>query len=200
MPSRPRLYRRRREQCYSRPALHKQKAIRKYLYRAPNCALIILAMGLASLPGCDPVRTIRQSVTLAVVDDRAVPAPDVKVSIKESWESWQSWGGGIAESEKSYVRQRWENEIPWLKGVTKADGNVVIAIEITGLDSTKGNKPSPRRDVVSNREYIIKLDGQNSHDETRVLMKPGAVGSGKRYSVTINAIEQSSYVQDREEK
>jgi hypothetical protein len=159
---------------------------------------IILAMGIVNLSGCDPVRTIRHAATIAVVNEQGLPAPDVKVSMKESWESFQSWGGGTPESEKSYYRQRWAGEIPWLTGVTNAQGNAVIMIEKTGLDWTKGNKPPAKRDVVSNREHIIKLQGQNGEDEVRLVMKPGASVKGKSYTVTVIDIQKPRYVPTRE--
>jgi hypothetical protein len=159
-----------------------------------NVCSIVLATGIMSLSGCDPVRTIRHHVTMEVKDDHGLPAADVKVSMKESWESWQTWGGGTPESEKSYFRQRWQSE-PWLKGVTDAQGKVVIEIQIAGLDWTKGNEPPATRDFVSNREHIIRLKGPKGQDELRVVMKPDAVAAGKRYTVRIEAIEKPRYVQ-----
>jgi hypothetical protein len=162
---------------------------------------IILVMGIVSLSGCDPVRTIRHSVTMAVVDGQGLPAPDVKVSMKESWESWQSWGGGVKEADKAYYRQEWASDfVPWLKGVTNAQGKAVITIRITGLDWTKGNEPPAKRDGVSNREYIIKLQGQNVQDEMRTVMKPGASVKGKFYTVTVIDIQKPRYVPTESEK
>ena len=166
---------------------------------AANVRLVILATGLAALCGCDPVRTIRHSVRMEVMDDHGVPAPNVKVSMKESWESWQTWGGGTPKSEKSYFRQRWENEIPWLRGETDAQGKAIIWIETTGLDWTKGNEPPAKRDFVSNREHIIKLDGQRGQDEIRMVMKPVAAGTGRQYTVRIEAIEKPKYVKGQGE-
>jgi len=87
----------------------------------------MVATGMASLCGCDPVRTTNQNFTIDVEDAQGLPVPDAKVRIKESWESWQTWGGGTAESEKSYLRQRWESDfVPWLKGVTNDQGKAVL--------------------------------------------------------------------------
>ena len=106
-----------------------------------------------------------------------------------------SWGGGVAESEKSFYRQRWESDfVPWRDGVTNAEGKAVIPIVITALDHTRGREPPPNRDVVSNREYVIKLQGQNKQDEMLVVMKPDEEVSGKRYSIRIDKIEKPIYV------
>ena len=154
---------------------------------------IILATGIVSLSGCDPVRTIRHNVTMAVVDEQGLPAPDVKVSMKESWESW---GGGVKEADKAYYRQEWESDlVPWLKGVTNTQGKALITITITAIDRTRGNEPPANRDTVSNCEYIIKLQGQNVQDQMRVVMKPGASVKGKFYTVTVIDIQKPRYVE-----
>jgi len=159
---------------------------------------MILGTGLASLPGCDPVRTIRHSVRMEVVDDQGAPVPNVNVRIKESWESWQTWVAGTPESQMSHFQQRWQSE-PWLEGVTNAQGEVTIWIERTGLDSTEGDEPPANRDFVSNREYMIRLDGQDVQDEIRMVMKPVAAGTGKQYTVRIEAIEKPRYVKGQGE-
>lgn len=161
---------------------------------------IILATWILNLSGCDPVRTIRHNVVVAVVDDHGLPVPDVNVSIKESWESWQTWGGGFPESERAIFRQRWESDfVPWRKGVTNAQGDAVIKIEVRALDWTKGNEPPPTRDFVANREHIIKLDGkfEGQRDELRVVMKPGASVKGRFFSVIVSDIEKPRYVTTR---
>ena len=154
--------------------------------------LIILATGMVGLSGCDPVRTIRQSVKVTVMDDHGLPASDVKVSMKESWESW---GEGVAESERSYYRQEWASDfVPWYEGVTNAQGKAAIAIEETALDRTRGSEPPANRDIVSSREYVVKLQGQNVQNAMRVVMKPGAIGIGKQYTIRIEEIEKPRYV------
>lgn len=161
----------------------------------PLLCLLFLAAALTGLAGCDPVRTIEHDVKMAVTDDHGLPAPDVNVSIKESWESWQTWGGETAESEKSLYRQRWESDfVPWQKGMTDAQGRAAIRVRITALDHTRGDKPPANRDAVSNREYLIKLQKQNELEELRVVMKPGATVAGKRYAVKIEEIEKPRYV------
>jgi hypothetical protein len=163
---------------------------------SPRVYLLILAAGMFGLCGCDPVRTTSHSVVLTVMDDHGLPVPDVKVSIKESWESWQSWEpGGVAESQKAFFQERWGSDfVPWLKGVSDASGSAAIQTEITALDGTRGDEPPPNRDVVSNREYIIKLEGQNVQEEMRVVMKPGTSVKGKSYTVTIIDIQKPRYV------
>ena len=88
--------------------------------------------------------------------------------------------------------------VPWLKGVTNAQGKAVITTRITALDRTRGSEPPPKRDVVSNREYIIKLQGQKAEDEVRLVMKPGASVKGKSYTVTVIDIQKPRYVPTRE--
>src|SRR4030042_3177275 len=76
------------------------------LYRA-KVSSIILAMGIVSLSGCDPGRTIAHNVTVAVVDEQGSPVPDMNVSMKKSWASWQSRGQGVEEAAKAYYRPLW---------------------------------------------------------------------------------------------
>jgi hypothetical protein len=162
--------------------------------------LLFLAIGLTTLPGCDPVRTIEHEVKMAVTDEHGLPAPDVNVSIKESWESWQTWGGGTSESEKSYLREKWGSDfVPWRKGVTDAQGKAAIRIRSTGLDRTRGDTPPANRDAVSNRDFLIKLQKQNDLEELRVVMKPGATAAGKRYAIKIEEIEKPRYVPTNDE-
>lgn len=116
--------------------------------------------------------------------------------MKESWESWQT---GTPESERAYFRRNWESR-PWLEGVTDAQGEAVIRIESTAMDSTRGNEPPAKRDVVSNREHIIKLVREDVQDEIRIVMKPGAVGAGKQYTVRIVAISSPRYVLEPPER
>jgi hypothetical protein len=155
----------------------------------------LLAATIATLSGCDPVRTITHNVTLKVVDAHGSPISGVNVAIKESWESWQTWGGAAKEADKAYYRERWASDfVPWLKAVTDAQGRAVITIRITALDWTKGNQPPPSRDTVSNREYLIRLEGQNGQDDLRLVMKPGAAVKGSSYTVTVGDIEKPRYV------
>jgi len=158
--------------------------------------LVALAAGITFMTGCDPVRTISHDVRVHVVDDHGVAVPNVTVSIKESWESWQSWGGKVAESEKDLYYRRWESDyVPWYRGVTDAQGNAAIAVTFTALDHTKGNEPPANRDFVSNREFMVKLNGWNGQEELVVVMKPGAVARGKHYTIVVQEIEKPKYVQ-----
>jgi hypothetical protein len=159
----------------------------------------VLAIVIVITSGCDPVRTITHNVTVAVADEKGLPASDVNVSMKESWESWRSWGGGVKEADRAYYRQEWAIDfVPWLKGVTNAQGNAVIAIRETALDWTKGDEPPPERDTVSKREYIIKLQRHDVEDELRLVMKPGPSVKGKSYTVTVIDIQKPRYVPTRE--
>jgi hypothetical protein len=162
--------------------------------------LLFLAIGLTTLSGCDPVRTIEQDIKMAVMDDHGAPAPDVNVSMKESWESWQTWGGGTSESEKSYSREKWGSDfVPWRKGTTDVQGKVAIRVRITALDGTCGDKPPANRDTVSNREFLVKLEKGNEQEELLAVMKPGATASGKWYAIDIEEIEKPKYVPTNDE-
>jgi hypothetical protein len=155
---------------------------------------IILAAGIVSLTGCDPVRTISHNVTLAVSDGQGQPAGGVKVSMKESWESWRTWGGGVSKEDEAHCRQVWGGDsVPWREGVTDARGNAVLTLRITAIDRTRGNTPPASRDTVSSREYIIKLQGQAGQEEVRLVMKPGASVKGKSYTVAVVAIQKPRY-------
>ena len=154
---------------------------------------VLLVAGIAVLPGCDPVRTIRHSVRIAVTDENGLPAPNLRVSMKESWESWRLWVPATTKTEMEYHRARWHNDIRWLDGVTDAQGKSAIEIERTGLDHTRGNEPPASSDVVSNREYMIRLEGCDAQDEMRVVMKVGARATGSRYTIEIEGIDKPTY-------
>lgn len=157
--------------------------------------MILVAVGMLGLSGCDPVRTTSQSITIAVEDSQGLPVPDAKVKIKESWESWQSWTpGGIKEGEKADYRERWESDfVPWLEGSTDAEGKAILKLNVTSLDDTRGSEPPAKRDLVSNRSYIVRLQTQAAEDELLVSMRPNTVGKGARYAVRIEAIEKPIY-------
>jgi uncharacterized protein YeaO (DUF488 family) len=166
--------------------------------RQPICSALLgslaLAVGIACLSGCDPVRTITHDVTIAVSDAQGLPARDLKVSMKESWESWRTWGSGVSKNDEAHCRQVWAGDfVPWRQGTTNAQGRVIITVEVTAIDSTRGNEPPACRDTVSNREFIIKLQGQNVQDEVRLLMKPGASAKGKSHTVAFIDIEKPHY-------
>ena len=159
--------------------------------------MILATVGMLALSGCDPVRTTSQSITIAVEDGQGRPVHDAKVRIKESWESWQSWtSGGFKEGEKAFYRERWESDfVPWLEGLTNAQGKAVLESVVTALDGTKGSEPPAKRDWVSNREYIVKLQAKDAEDELLAVMKLGTISRGKRYTVRIEAIEKPHYLQ-----
>ena len=119
--------------------------------------------------------------------------------MKESWESWQSWTpGGFKEGEKASYRERWESDfVPWLEGLTNAQGKAVLESVETALDGTKGSEPPAKRDWVLNREYIVKVQTKDAEDELLVEMKPGTISKGKRFTVKIEAIEKPRYVRGR---
>jgi hypothetical protein len=129
---------------------------------------------------------------MAVEDSRGLPLPNSKVRIKESWESWQTWPPKFQESERAFYRERWDSE-PWYEGSTNARGEAVLELVVEALDWTTGNKPPAFRDWVSNREHLVRIRSQDAQDELRVVMKPGSVGKGRRYTVRIEAIQKPVY-------
>jgi hypothetical protein len=160
-------------------------------------ALMILAAGILVSSGCDPVRTIRHHVIISVCDAERTPVSGVKVAIKESWESWQTWGteDELAE-DKAYFRREWESDfVPWREAVTDEQGEAVIRIEIGALDHTKGSEPPAKRDFVSNRQHIVKLEGPNGQEEMLLVMKPGESVRGEHYVVRVVEIEKPVYVE-----
>jgi hypothetical protein len=129
---------------------------------------------------------------MAVEDSRGLPLPNSKVRIKESWESWQTWPPKFQESERAFYRERWDSE-PWYEGSTNAQGEAVLELVVEALDWTRGNKAAASRDWVSNREHLVRIRSQDAQDELRVVMKPGSVGRGRRYTVKIEAIQKPVY-------
>jgi hypothetical protein len=90
--------------------------------------------------------------------------------------------------------------VPWQDGLTNAQGKAVLELVVTALDGTKGREPPAKRDWVSNREYIVKLQTKDAEDELLAVMKPGTISKGKRYTVRIEAIEKPRYVQGNARK
>ena len=161
-------------------------------------SVILVAAGTLSLSGCDPVRTTRQSITIEVKDSRGMPVRDAKIRIKESWESWKSWTPeGVKGGDSSFYRDRWESEfVPWIEGLTNDQGKAVLNFDVTALDATKGREPPRKRDWVSNSEYIVRIyNSKDAVDELLVVMKPGTISRGKRYTVRIESIGKPRYVQ-----
>jgi hypothetical protein len=98
-----------------------------------------------------------------------------------------------AFGETTVYRERWESA-PWYEGSTDAQGNAVLELVVDALDWTKGSEPPAFRDWVSNREYLVRLQTQDAQDELRVVMKPGTVSTGKRYTVRIEVIQKPVYL------
>lgn len=159
-----------------------------------KACVVLLVTGMLNLCSCDPVRTTSQGITIAVEDGQGCPVPDAKISIKESWKSWQSWEpGGVKDVDRAFYRAQWESE-PWLDGLTNTQGKAVLRFEATALDWTKGDEPPAKRDWVTNREYLFKVQTKDADEELFAVMKAGTVSQGKRFTMRIEAIEKSRYV------
>mgnify|MGYP006991946985 FL=1 len=156
---------------------------------------IFAAIGLLLFCGCDRVRTTSQRITIAVNDGRGLPVPDAKVRIKESWESWRP--RRFKEAGKDYYLERWQSDyVPWIEGLANAEGKVVLETVMTALDNTRGSEPPADCDWFSNREYIVKLQTKDTEEELTIVMIPGAISKGQRYTVRIETIEKPRYVRD----
>lgn len=161
-----------------------------------KACVVVIATGMLSLSGCDRVRTTSQSIAIAVQDGRGLPVPNATIKMKESWKSWQSWiPGGLKEDERASYRKRWKSDdIPWIEGSTDARGKAVLKLVVGELDSTRGTEPPAKRDYVSNREYIVRIQTEDGEEELLAEMKPGAVIRGKRYTAVMEAIDKPIYV------
>ena len=153
------------------------------------CAISIVA-GIVSLSGCgDRTRTTSQSVMITVQDGQGLPVPNALLRIKESWESWKP--PFITDADRSY-RERWER-FTWSEGSTNPQGTADVKQVDVELDPSNGGKPPARPDNISNFEYIIQVQLQDVKDELKVMMKPGAVGKGKKFTVRIESIQKPIY-------
>lgn len=157
--------------------------------------VFVLSLVCLCLNGCDPVRTVRQSILIRVAEQSGAPVPDVKVRMKESWESWKLTIGEVPQAELNGYHSRWLSE-PWLEGMTDAGGEALIMSEITALDWNKGSAPPVERDVVSDREYIVELSRQNVSEKVSIKLRQGATGKGNIYTVSVESIEKPTYINE----
>lgn len=163
-----------------------------------SIALYALMMILGILSGCDRVRTTSQKIIIQVKNDKGLPATEVKVRMKESWESWKTWlPGEIKKENEAFYRERWESEfVPWLEASTDAQGKATLKYVVTAIDETTGDIPPTRRDWIANREYIVQIKSDDREDQVNVEMTPGTTSTGQHFTLDIEAIEDPEYVQD----
>ena len=158
-------------------------------------ALSLLFVLVSScLCGCDPVRTVRQSIKIRIVDESGLPATEVYIRMKESWESWNVKGGAVSKAETENSHNRWL-EKNWLKGVTDQQGEALLWRESSALDWNKGSTPLPDRDGFSNREYIIRLLQKDVKTDAIVVLKPGLVVRAGSATLAIDAIGTPTYIE-----
>lgn len=157
--------------------------------------LLLLSLMCVCLYGCDPVRTVKQSMLIRVVDQSGTPVSDVKVRMRESWESWKLTIGEVPQAELNGYHARWLSE-PWLEGLTDVGGEAHISSEVTSLDWNKGSAPPVERDIVSDREYIVELSRQNVSEKVSIKLRQGATGKGKTYTVSVESIGKPTYVNE----
>ena len=159
-----------------------------------------------SLVGCDPVRTTSQLVGLQVVDSASgQPVVGAQVSLKydfdtaepaskKTFEAYSDETDVAPEVWHEHKRKVWEQR-PWLRGVTNKDGEADFEVEYTEVDRSRGAKPPARRDRVTGRPFLVKVNaGEMPEEEMTVLMKPGESVKGKSFSVSVIDIQPPRYV------
>ncbi len=157
--------------------------------------VLLLSLMCVCLYGCDPVRTVKQSMLIRVVDQSGTPVSDVKVRMKESWESRKLTMGEVPQAEVNGYHARWLSK-PWLEGLTDVRGEALISSEVTALDWNKESDPPLERDVVSDREYIVELSRQNVSEKVSIKLRQGATGKGNTYTVSVESIGKPTYVNE----
>lgn len=157
--------------------------------------LLLLSLMCVYLYGCDPVRTVQQSIVVRVVDERGTPVSDVRVRMKESWESWKLKGSEVPQAEEDDYYARWLSE-PWLEGMTDVSGEALISSEVTALDWNKESAPPLERDVVSDHEYVVELSQQNVSEKVSIMLRQGATGKGITYTVSVESTGKPTYVNE----
>lgn len=169
--------------------------IRSHLWGI-NFAILSIAGCILSIAGCDATRTSTHTLTVALEGKDGASAQGVSISMKETWESWKTWDPRINDGDETIYRRRWEGEVvPWLKGVTNSKGLATITMTRTVLDPGDGTQPL---DTVSNREYVIKLQGTETEEELRLVMLPGAVVDGKSFRLTVVEIGKPEWILPQE--
>ena len=138
------------------------------------CVLILVA-------GCDPVRSIEQSVTLKVSDATGNPISDCKVEAK------------LDTNEDAQVSQRQSSEDSTWKnsGVADEDGTVEFKFVTTLID--KSTKEKPNWDPVKGKQYRVRVD-QGGWVEFQIEMSNGKSALSDGITITVVNVADARYV------
>jgi hypothetical protein len=152
-----------------------------------------LAIGILTLAGCDPVRTVCPAYRVRLTDETGAPLASAQLQMKLDFD--RTFDASTMDPEaKERAREFWL-QLPWTSGVTDAEGFVTLAIETTALDRSRSATPSASRDVVQGQAFLVRLtNGSEPQDLGTLVMNPGAMIQNPKYLLTIVDIGPPTYV------
>lgn len=134
-------------------------------------ALFKLSLGAALLicfVGCDPVRTVSQTVQLQILDAEShSPVSDVVISLKENFEPKAVADEDHSEDWERHQREFWE-QLPWHAATSDSNGIATVEIAHTAIDRSRGKEPPPERDIVSGQTYLVKIGDATMKDRLEI--------------------------------
>ncbi len=138
--------------------------------------------------GCDPVRTTSQNVLLEVFNSNSgQPLSGVQVSLKYDYER----NVPPAQRDPDEIEH---STYKWFSNVTDQHGQAGVDVQWTAIDRTIGPKPPSWRDWVTGKAYLIRLEKDQQHEESSLVIRTGASVHGDLFTVNVLEIQRPYYV------
>lgn len=141
-----------------------------------NLILIVSFAAVVTLfSGCDPVRTVSQSVVFRVVDQTGSAATKCKIAITS----------------------RKQNPLPedWRIKETDQNGMVQFTFQVTRIDRSRGRKPA--WEPLGNKIYLLRINDDGKHKE--IAVKEGNSVSFQKVTCKVVTISDAQYFSNDEE-
>ncbi len=151
--------------------------------------LVLIVVSTLTLTGCDPTRTIRQTVTVRVESheaDRSIVG--LEVGIREVRERTEENARFYDYDPEYRIASR------WFYGVVKTDGTAEVTVFEEALDADKNSSPTHREAV---RGHVFQLElkeGKNVLQSHKATFGQGLVVDGSLFTVSILSISAPQYV------
>lgn len=153
-------------------------------------SLLLYASIVAMFAGCDPVRTVQQSVTFSLrTNNSNADFRNMRIRIRELWEQ-------TGDSARFYeFNPDRPTASEWYVGTTDVRGRVKITVTQTAIDSHRGQVPANREAIKGRRFECEVYNGDKLALSFKGTLHEGAKFVGKTLSVTVNCISKPHYVQ-----
>ncbi len=155
----------------------------------PKLGILLCVLCGSLAAGCDPVRTTLQPVHLRITNSpSAQPVAGAQICLRYDYHR------AVPLSQQVPSDREFWSQMPWYSGVTDNYGKADVGIKYTSLDRTIGPTPPSWTDWVSGKHYLVKVRQDQEHEEFSLVMRPGASGQGKLFTVHILEIHEPRYV------